>query len=155
MEGWTGVNPGGLAGQACIATIPDPGPEGHAVVILCSVNPPGGDPLDIKFSRSTDGGATWSAPVRVNDDTGNAWQWFGTMSASPSGRIDAVWLDTRDNPGTYLSSLYYSYSEDGGLTWSVNERLSEAFDPHVGWRNQNEVGDYFEMESDDQGLRLG
>ena len=36
-------------------------------------------PLDVHFARSTDGGATWSAPVRVNDDPGDhAWQWFGT-----------------------------------------------------------------------------
>ncbi len=150
----TGPNPGGLLGQAHIATIPDGGPQGYALCVLCSVNPPGSDPLDIKFARSTDGGATWSAPVRVNDDTGNAWQWFGTLSTSPSGRIDAVWLDTRDNPGTYLSSLYYAYSTDGGLTWSENERLSEAFDPHVGWPNQQKMGDYFHMLSDDTGFSL-
>ena len=76
------------------------------------------------------------------------------MSASPSGRLDAIWLDTRDNPGTYLSSLYYAYSTDAGMTWSENERLSEAFDPHVGWPNQNKMGDYFDMESDEQGFRL-
>jgi hypothetical protein len=154
IESGGGPNPGGLLGQACIATIPDPGPDGMAVCILCSVDPPGSDPLDIKFARSDDGGGSWSAPVRVNDDTGNAWQWFGTMSASPSGRIDAIWLDTRDNPGTYLSSLYYSYSEDGGATWSANERLSEAFDPHLGWPNQNKMGDYFHMVSDNAGFRL-
>jgi len=154
IESGGGPNPGGLLGQAHVATIPDPGFEGMAVCVLCSVDPPGGDPLDINFARSSDGGATWSAPVRVNDDVGNNWQWFGTMSAGPSGRIDAIWLDTRDNPGTYLSSLYYSYSEDGGLTWSENERLSEAFDPHVGWPNQNKMGDYFHMVSDDAGFSL-
>jgi hypothetical protein len=150
----TGPNPGGLLGQTWIATAQTPGPFGAQVYVLASVNPPGGDPLDVKFSRSTDGGLTWSAPVRVNDDAGSAWQWFGTMSTSPSGRIDAIWLDTRDNPGTYLSSLYYSYSTDGGRTWSQNERLSDAFDPHVGWPQQNKMGDYFHMESDELGFRL-
>jgi hypothetical protein len=149
-----GPNPEGLLGQANIAIIPNTGPAGVAICVLCSVDPPGGDPLDIRFARSTDGGATWSAPVRVNDDPGSAWQWFGTMSASPSGRIDAVWLDTRDHPGTYLSSLYYAYSTDGGMTWSENERLSEAFDPQVGWPNQNKMGDYFDMDSDELGFRL-
>ena len=124
------------------------------ICALCSVNPAGTDPLDVGFSRSTDGGLTWSAPVRVNDDAGTGWQWFGTMSTSPSGRIDAIWLDTRDNPGTYLSSLYYSHSDDGGLTWSANERLSEAFDPHLGWPNQDKMGDYYHMVSDDQGFNL-
>ena len=150
----TGPNPGGLLGQAWIATSPVPGPGGTQVYALCSVNPPGADPLDVKFARSTDGGLTWSAPVRVNDDSGNAYQWFGTMSTSPNGRIDAIWLDTRDHPGTYLSSLYYSYSTDGGITWSANERLSESFDPHVGWPQQNKMGDYFHMVSDELGFRL-
>jgi hypothetical protein len=90
----------------------------------------------------------------VNDDAGTAYQWFGTMSVSPSGRIDAVWLDTRDHPGTYLSSLYYSNSTDGGVTWSQNERLSDSFDPHLGWPQQNKMGDYFHMISDDAGFHL-
>jgi hypothetical protein len=149
-----GPNPGGLLGQAWITTTPGPGPGTPIVGVLCSVDPPGADPLDVKFARSVDGGITWSTPVRINDDTGSAYQWFGTMSSSPSGRIDAVWLDTRDNPGTYLSSLYYSYSTDGGVTWSANERLSEAFDPHVGWPQQNKMGDYYHMVSDDAGFRL-
>ncbi len=154
IDSRTGPNPEGLLGQAHIATASSDDPVGHAVYVLCSVNPPGNDPLDVMFAGSYDSGATWSAPVRVNDDSGNAWQWFGTMSTSPSGRIDAVWLDTRDNPGTYLSSLYYSYSTDGGVTWSANERLSDAFDPHVGWPNQNKMGDYFHMVSDDAGFSL-
>jgi len=107
------------------------------------------------FARSLDGGFTWSSPIRVNDDPGtSAWQWFGTMSVAPSGRIDAVWLDTRDDPGTYLSSLYTSSSTDRGATWSANERLSGSFDPHVGWPNQSKMGDYFDMRSDDQGFSL-
>jgi hypothetical protein len=154
-----GPNPGGLLGQAWIAVDPAPAAPGGAassrVYVLCSVNPPGSDPLDVKFARSTDGGLTWSAPVRVNDDPGTgAWQWFGTMSVSPSGRIDAIWLDTRDDPGGFDSSLYCSFSTDAGMTWSTNERLSDAFDPHVGWPQQQKMGDYFHMVSDDAGFRL-
>jgi len=76
------------------------------------------------------------------------------MSVAPNGRIDVVWLDTRDNPGTYLSSLYYSFSENNGQTWSLNEQLSDAFDPHLGWPQQNKMGDYFDMISDDSGVSL-
>jgi hypothetical protein len=65
-----------------------------------------------------------------------------------------VWLDTRDAPGTVWSALYYSYSIDQGETWSANERLSESFDPHVGWPQQNKMGDYFDMESDATGAHL-
>jgi hypothetical protein len=153
IESGVGPNPGGLLGQAWIATDPGSGPSA-TVYALCSVDPPGSDPLDVRFSRSTDGGASWSPSVRVNDDLGTAWQWFGTMSVAPTGRIDAVWLDTRNDPGGYDSSLYYSFSTDGGTTWSDDERLSDAFDPHLGWPQQNKMGDYFHMVSDEQGFRL-
>jgi hypothetical protein len=107
------------------------------------------------FSRSTDGGISFGPPIKINDDPGtSAYQWFGTMSVAPNGRIDAVWLDTRDNPGSFLSALYYSNSMDGGITWSQNERLSDFFDPHVGWPNQNKMGDYFDMVSDSNGAHL-
>jgi len=151
-----GPNPAGLLGQAWIAVDHSSGPTRGNVYLLCSVNPhTSNDSLEVMFSRSTDGGTTWSPPVRINDDQGsNAWQWFGTMSVAPDGRIDVVWLDTRDDPGGFHSSLYYSYSRDAGVTWSENERLSESFDPHVGWPQQEKMGDYFHMISDSTGAHL-
>ena len=153
----TGPNPAGLLGQNWIAVDRSDGPTRGYVYMLASVerssNP---DPSDVMFARSTDGGVTWSAPVRVNDDIGTtAWQWFGTMSVAPNGRIDVVWLDTRNDAlGGYLSELYYAYSEDAGVTWSPNVALTPAFDPHVGWPQQQKMGDYFDMVSDEFGANL-
>jgi hypothetical protein len=113
------------------------------------------DPADVMFVRSSDGGVTWSAPIRINDDNSfTNTQWFGTMSVAPNGRIDVIWLDTRDGSGSDSSALYYSYSIDQGLTWSLNEKLSPNFDPHVGYPNQNKMGDYFDMVSDSNGAHL-
>lgn len=152
---YAGPNPGGLLGQTIVAC-DNYGVSGDSTVyVLSSVDPPGTDSLDVNFIRSTNRGNSWSSPVRINDDPGtSAWQWFGTMSVAPNGRIDVIWLDTRDDPGTYLSSLYYSFSEDNGQTWSPNERLSAAFDPHIGWPQQNKMGDYFDMISDNDGASL-
>jgi len=155
FSSYVGPNPGGLLGQTIVACDNSGASGDSTVYVLSSVDPPGTDPLDVYFIRSTDRGMTWSSPVRVNDDPGtSAWQWFGTMSVAPNGRIDVIWLDTRDDQGTYLSSLYYSFSEDNGQTWSQNERLSPAFDPHVGWPQQNKMGDYFDMISDDDGASI-
>ena len=151
------VNPVGLLGQAYIDVDRSNGPGRGNVYVLASVvrlsNP---DPADVMFSKSTDGGVTWSLPVKINDDPEtDHYQWFGTMSCAPSGRIDVVWLDTRDaTSGSVLSALYYSYSMDQGETWSQNERLSDLFDPHVGWPQQNKMGDYFDMKSDETGANL-
>ena len=140
-------NPGGLHGQVWIAVDQSNTSRQDYLYVLGTITP-ANDVSDVHFVRSVDGGNTWSTPIRVNDDTRNdAWQWMGTMSIAPNGRLDAVWLDTRDDPGGLNSSLYYANSEDGGITWSENQRLSESFDPHLGWPNQNKMGDYFDMES--------
>ena len=144
-----GPNPGGLLGQVWVATAPATGPLGDEVYVLASVDPPGTDPLDVHFIRSLDGGVTWSLPVRVNDDAGDAWQWFGTLSVAPSGRLDAVWVDSRADPGGFDSELYYAFSIDGGVTWSANVVLSPPFDPHLGWPQQSKLGDYYDMVSED------
>ncbi len=55
------------------------------------------------------------------------------MAVAPHGRIDAVWLDTRNAANHTDSQLFYSYSLDGGDTWSANVEVSDAFDPFVGY----------------------
>ena len=151
-----GPNPAGLLGQTWIATDHSDSPTRGNVYLLASVNPSGVDPLDVMFARSTDGGVTWSDPVRVNDDLPNAfvWQWFGTMSVAPNGRIDAIWNDTRNTGSVNMSELHYSFSTDGGLSWSPNIAISPAFNSHIGWPRQNKIGDYYDMVSDLRGADL-
>jgi len=148
----TGPNPGGLMAQVWVSCDHSDGPTRGNVYMMCSVDPGGSDPMDVMFVASTDGGATWSSPKRVNDDTGNAWQWFSAMEVAPSGRIDVIWNDTRDDPGGYDSQLYYACSTDAGATFSTNEPISPAFDPHVGWPSQDKIGDYSDLVSDKVGV---
>ncbi len=151
-----GPNPDGLLGQVWVATDHSAGPTHGNVYVLCSVDPSGSDPLDVKIVRSVDGAASWSAPVRINDDPvgTNAYQWFGTLSVAPNGRLDVVWNDTRTNNQTNLSELYYAYSTDAGASWSINTPVSPVFDSFVGWPSQNKLGDYYHMISDLAGADL-
>jgi len=151
------INPDGLLGQGNIDVDRSNGPGRGNVYVLASMTRISvSDVADVMFAKSTDGGQTWSSPIRINDDPVTDYiQWFGTMSVAPNGRIDVIWLDNRDSPPfSDWSSLYYSYSTDQGATWSVNEKLSDSFDPHVGYPQQNKMGDYFDMESGNTGAHL-
>ena len=147
------VNPGGLAGQIFLAVDRSGGATNNNVYMVASVSPFGGNGTDVMFSRSTDGGATFSAPHRINDDpvNPNKWHWFGTIGVAPNGRIDSVWLDSRNAANNTDSQLFYSYSTDGGVTWSPNVAVSNSFNPLEGWPIQNKIGDYITVVSDNAG----
>jgi hypothetical protein len=149
-------NPDGLLGQANVAVDRSGGATRGHVYVLASVNPPGTDPLDVHLIRSIDRGATWSAPLRVNDDPANslAWQWFGAHSVAPDGRIDVVWNDTRASGQAQVSELYYAWSHDGGASWFGNVAVSPPFNSLVGFPSQSKLGDYYTIVADARGANV-
>ncbi|MHC4219794.1 MAG: sialidase family protein [Planctomycetota bacterium] len=149
-------NPAGLLGQVNIDVDESGGPFHGRVYVLASINPPGPDPLDVHLIYSDDNGVTFTSPIRINDDPffTSVWQWFGQMSVAPNGRIDVVWNDTRNSGVDNISQLFYSFSTDGGATWSVNEPISGSFNSHLGWPQQNKLGDYYHLKSDKVGAHL-
>ena len=157
VSGQSPINPVGILGQVSIDVDRSNGPgRGNVYVLASVVRISVTDPADVMFAKSTDGGLTFGPPKRINNDVSiENYQWFGTMSVAPNGRIDVIWLDTRDgNTGSFLSALYYCYSDDQGETWSINKKLSDLFDPSVGYPQQLKMGDYFDMVSDDAGAHL-
>lgn len=154
VEFQAAFNPGGLSGQMSMCADRSNGPTRGNIYMLHSLRVNATNPTDVMFIRSTNKGSTWSTAKRVNDDPQGQSKvhWFGTLACAPNGRLDAVWLDNRNAPaGSFNSMLYRSYSLDGGLTWSVNEAVSPAFDPVIGWPNQNKIGDYLGLVSDANG----
>jgi hypothetical protein len=148
------INPDGLVGQVFLAVDRSGTITNNNVYMLASIQPTGfSTGSDVMFVRSTNGGQTFSAPRRINDDPVNPakWHWFGTLSVAPNGRIDAVWLDTRNAGNNINSQLFYSYSLDGGNTWSRNVAISNSFNPFLGYPNQNKLGDYITIVSDNGG----
>src|SRR6266516_4027035 len=145
------VNPGGLAGQIFLAVDRSGGATNNNIYMVASVSSGGG--TNVMFARSTDGGQSFSAPVRINDDPVNSskWHWFGNIGDAPNGRFDSVWLDSRNAANNIDSQLFYSYSTDGGVTWSPNVAVSDSFNPLEGWPIQQKIGDYITIVSDDTG----
>ena len=148
-----GINPAGLDGMLFLAIDHSGGPTNNNIYMLASVAPPGRSTTDVMFVRSTDDGLTFSAPHKINDDpvNPNKWHWFGTFSVAPNGRLDAVWYDTRNAANNTDSQLFYSWSTDAGVTWSPNVSVSNAFIPSEGYPNQNKIGDYITIVSDNTG----
>ncbi len=80
----------------------------------------GGD--DIYFTKSSDGGRTWSTPLRVNDDIGNVAQAQPRLALDPANNIYIAWTDTRG--GT--NDIYFSKSINGGSSFSANVRVNDV-----------------------------
>ncbi|PZR99970.1 MAG: hypothetical protein DLM69_06900, partial [Candidatus Chloroheliales bacterium] len=103
---------------------------------------------DILYSRSIDGGLTWSNPSVLNDDGTAHWQFMPWVSVSPSGAVGVSWNDTRNDPINRNYDEYYVQSNDDGLTWTRNYRVSTVTSPPptlVG----NFIGDYTGLVLDD------
>jgi len=86
-----------------------------------------GDP-DVFVARSPDGGRTWDPPARLNDDPqgSGADQYLPRVSVAPGGRVDAVFLDRRNDPDNLRNDVYYTFSTDGGSTFAPNVRVTSG-----------------------------
>ena len=79
---------------------------------------------DILSIRSSDGGLTWSDPVRVNDDLGTTAQFFPWVEIDASGTVYVVWYDRRED-GSGID-VYLAWSTDGGVSYQPNIRVTGA-----------------------------
>jgi hypothetical protein len=94
---------------------------------------------DVFLLRSTDGGDSWSEPLRVNDDTTHTEQFFPSAAIDQTtGFIYCLFYDRRDHIGRNLTEVYLARSTDGGLTFRNFRLNSTPFNPN----NKIYIGDY-------------
>lgn len=121
-------------------------------IYVCWSNWTGTD-SDIMLCRSEDGGATWTTPQRVNDDSTDTWQWWPWIAVHPSnGVLGCSWLDRREDPAGCLYRTWGSISYDGGVTWIDDMPIASVLSNPSGI---NFIGDYCGLTFKDDGFYAG
>jgi len=149
--GWDFSIPGVMrcSGFPSLACDLSSGPYHGTLYVSWSDQRNGEDDTDVWLCRSTDGGDTWSAPLRVNDDAPGKHQFFNWMTVDEvTGNIYVVFYDRRyysDNQ----TDVFIAVSRDGGLSF-VNNRISESpFTPS----EKIFLGDYIHIAAHDDIIR--
>jgi hypothetical protein len=109
---------------------------------------------DIVLFKSTNGGRSYTGPVRVNQDAGNgdADQFQPWMAVTPSGQVDISFFDRRDDPANYFIDTWLARSEDGGRTFTDRRVSQRMWDPAVNSPTSVSgqfIGDYQGLVADD------
>jgi hypothetical protein len=118
------------------------GPSG--TLYLVYADQVAGRGFDVLLTRSTNGGATWSSPVTLNDDTTAADQFHPTLTVESNGlggdKVTVSFYDRRNDPANCEANVFATQSLDNGLTWSANAIQTSAASNFDG--NPNGPGDY-------------
>ena len=120
----------------------------YIVTTQKNLSPAGSDP-DVILNRSTNGGASWSAGIRVNQDQLNNGkiQYFPAVHVDKIGGLNMIFYDDR-NTTSDSSGVFLARSEDGGNTWKEFEISDRNFKPlPIGGLGQGYQGDNISITS--------
>lgn len=99
---------------------------------------------DVWVWSSSNGGAKFSAPVRVNDTRrrDGRTQYLPRVAVAPAGRLDVVYYDRRRDSDDVLNEVSLQSSSDEGRSFGPHLRLSNrAFDSRIGFGSERGMPD--------------
>ena len=105
------------------------GPNHGTIYINFADQRNGTDDTDIWLVKSTDGGNTWSAPKRINDDAPGRQQFLTWMAIDQTtGYLYTVFYDRRNHTGLD-TDVYLAWSDDGGESFTNVQISQKPFEP--------------------------
>jgi hypothetical protein len=113
-----------------------------------------GSGADIVMFKSTDGGVTYTGPVRVNQDSAKspADQFQPWMAVTDKGQLDVEYFDRRNDPNNFFIDTYLARSNDGGKTFDDTRVARRLWDPRLNPPisvSGEFIGDYQGIVADD------
>jgi hypothetical protein len=128
-------NPGVFTRSGC--TVPSFAVDPHtgALYVVWQDNSFSGGQVDqVAFTKSTDGGAHWSMPVKISQTPSSGpivdqQAFTPTVAVNSTGAIGVTYYDNRnDNPVTHNSTDYWGItSTDGGVSWTETRLTNSSF----------------------------
>jgi len=117
----------------------------------------GGLRSEILFTKSTDGGQSWSMPIRINQTPAtanplNGQAFLPSIAVAADGTIGVVYYDFRFNtsdPDTLTTAGFLAHSHDGGASWQETQ-LTAPFDLETAPISDRGyfIGDYVGLAAD-------
>jgi len=97
---------------------------------------------DVRYSRSTNKGKTWSSLVNVPDDGKSTDQFFPWIAAQPNGQLNLIFGDKRLDSNNIRYDVFYTASITGGTSFEANIKVTTA-SSNPGFSTF--IGDYFNI----------
>jgi len=114
----------------------------------------GGTNAEIKYTRSTDGGASWAVPIALNDDpTGH--QFFPAIDSN-GNNVHVAWFDGANPAGQTITQLdvsYITFADGDGAAAAAHDRVitDQPFNPNTVSRFPvfcaAFIGDYIDIDA--------